>query len=50
MQDLGFRPRVAVEVTLAVTRYSHSRRMLVGVKQVLTVASVSDGWGWVPRL
>ena len=30
--------------------YSHSRRMLVGVKQVLTTASLTDGWGWAPRL
>jgi HTH-type transcriptional regulator / antitoxin HigA len=30
--------------------YSHSRRMLVGVKQILTVASVTDGWGCLPHL
>ncbi|HEV8043306.1 MAG TPA: HigA family addiction module antitoxin [Bryobacteraceae bacterium] len=30
--------------------YSHSRRMLTGVKQIVTAASVTDGWGWVPSL
>ena len=30
--------------------YSHSRRMLVGVKQVLIAASITDGWGSVPPL
>jgi HTH-type transcriptional regulator/antitoxin HigA len=30
--------------------FSHSRRVLVGVKQVLTAAAVTDGWGWVPHL
>lgn len=26
--------------------YSHSRRMLMGVKQIITPATVTDGWGW----
>jgi HTH-type transcriptional regulator/antitoxin HigA len=30
--------------------YSHSRRMLTGVKQIITAASVTDGWGWAARL
>lgn len=30
--------------------YSHGRRMLVGVKQIVTAASVTDGWGWFPHL
>jgi HTH-type transcriptional regulator/antitoxin HigA len=30
--------------------YSHSRRMLVGVKEILTATTLTDGWGWVPQL
>lgn len=30
--------------------FSHSRRMLVGVKEIVTAATLTDGWGRLPNL